>query len=665
MFIKHHLFFYCLSILLTIISLTYHPIFYLFLIGYYFFCYYRLNRRSVIIMILFTIGFVFTMQYPLVNTDTIVEGEIVQVEQDRMVLKTSNSKIKVYGEFKDFNENDFVKLEIEYFDIPEVRNDNAFNYQRYLYSVGITSQASCSTVIEHVSKPSLYTALKQRVTSNDQVGSFASLFLLGVKDSQMEEYYLQLTDLSIVHLFALSGMHIHLLKKWIQSILQHFISPKIIEYVILLIIGVYVWILPYNISFIRAYSVMLLLTLFKKYLNALDALSIVTMVTLFLNPYVVYHISFIFSYFIYFVVLLVGKQRYANYLIYLASIPIILSIQYRINILSILLGIIVMPLVSVLYQMLLWYALLGNIVQPIIEIVIRVFMNIVSFSLDVSFYLTFTKPTLFFLLAYYFYFFRMLLIVSCQKRYTIEICKILCIVVMFYMYPYYSTVSKVVMIDVGQGDCFLIKQARHKGNILIDTGGLKNNDVAKNTLIPYLRSEGIDTLDYVFISHDDFDHNGAYDNLLKGIQVNTMIDQYVEKIVVGDVEIEMYQVDTTSRDKNDQSLVFKVTFNGLRYLFTGDISIEVEKALYHKYGAIDIDVLKVPHHGSRTSTSATLLEMTTPKMALISCGKNNLYRHPNIEVIERLKSYGVHIYRSDQMGMVSIVNYGQNNYIYP
>lgn len=664
MFIKYHLFFYCLSILLAVIAVTYHPVFYLFLVGYYYFCYHRLQKKSLLLMILLTIIFVFTMRYPSISTATTVEGTIIQAEEDRIVLKTLDGKIKIYGEFKDFNENDVVKLEIEYFDIPEPRNDNAFNYQQYLYSVGITTQATCINILDHVSNSSLYTSLKNRVASNDQVGSFASLFLLGVKDSQMEDYYLQLTDLSIVHLFALSGMHIHLLKKWLQNIFQYFISPRILNYLIVVLLGLYVYILPYNISFIRAYSIMLLLTLFKKYLNALDALSIVTVVTIFLNPYVVYHISFIFSYFIYFVVILVGKHRYSNYLIYLASIPIILSIQYRINILSIILGVIVMPLVSILYQLLLWYAVLGSLLKPFVQIVINIFTNIVLFSGDISLYIPFTKPTLFFILTYYFYFFRMLLLANCQKRYGVEICKILSVVLMFYLYPYYSTISKVVMIDVGQGDSFLIKQAHHKGNILIDTGGLKNNDVAKNTLIPYLRSEGIDTLDYVFISHDDFDHNGAYEGLVKGIQVKNTVDEYIEKMTIGDVEIEMYQVDIDSSDTNDKSLVFKVTFNGLRYLFTGDSSVEVEEALYNTYGTIDVDVLKVSHHGSNTATSNMLLKMTTPKMALISCGKNNLYRHPNKEVIERLKSYGVHIYRTDQMGMVSIVNDGQNNYIY-
>lgn len=665
MFIRYHLFFYCLSILLSVLGIMYHPVFYVLLIGYYYFCYYRLQKKSVLLMIIVTILFLFTMMYPKIVSDTVVEGTIIQVEEDRLVLKTQGGKIKIYGEFKDFSENDIVKLEIEYMDIATPRNDNAFNYEHYLYSVGITTQATCQRVIGHERKGSLYEGLKNRVSSNDQVGSFASLFLLGVKDSQMENYYLQLTDLSIVHLFALSGMHIHLLKKWLQSIFKYFVHPRVLEYAIILVIGFYIYMLPYNISFTRAYAIMVLMALFRKYIHALDALSIVTVVTIFFNPYVVYNISFIFSYFIYLVVLLVGKHKYANYLIYIASIPIILSIQYRINLISLLLGIIIMPLVSVLYQLMLWYVVLGALLKPLLEIILTIFNNIVTLAGDISMYLTLGKPTFFFLLAYYFYYFRAVLFASSKKRYIIELVKVLCIVLVFYLVPNFSMVSKVVMIDVGQGDCFLIKQAFNKGNILIDTGGLKNSDVAKNTLIPYLRSEGISTLDYVFISHDDFDHSGAYEGLLKGIHVKNTIRSYNEKMVIGEAEIEMYQVDINSRDINDQSLVFKVTYNGLRYLFTGDSSILVETALYNKYGRIDVDVLKVPHHGSKTGTSATLLEMTNPKIALISCGKNNLYGHPNKEVIDRLTSYGVKIYRSDKMGMVSIVGYGKNNYIYP
>ena len=166
---------------------------------------------------------------------------------------------------------------------------------------------------------------------------------------------------------------------------------------------------------------------------------------------------------------------------------------------------------------------------------------------------------------------------------------------------------------------FLIQQPFKLGNILIDTGGLKNTDLAEVTLVPYLRSIGVFELDYVFISHDDFDHSGAYDSLSEKIKIKETITTYQEKMTIGNVEIEMLKT-PLSDDSNDSSLVFVATVNKLKYLFTGDISTTVEKQLVETYPDLKVDVLKVSHHGSNTATSALFLEKIKPRIALICCG---------------------------------------------
>lgn len=664
MYIKYHLIYYIASILLVLIARLYHPIFYLILVGYYIWICKRLNIKSLIFMCIVTFSFLQIMQYPVVCTDTIVTGTLTKVEEKQMLLKTGGAKIKVYGEFTNFSEGDEVTLTLQYFPIATPTNDHAFNYQKYLYSIGIMQQAQCQEIMNHQKHSSAYAWLKNHINKDETIGSFASLFLLGIKDEQMQQYYQQMTALSIVHLFALSGMHLHILKKWLKGICKYFISPTYLDYAILVIIGLYVSILPLNISFIRAYIVMVCLKLGRGHLHEIDALAIAMAILMFTNPYVIYNISFVFSCFMYFIVVLVKYHKHSNILIYAASLPIIMTLQYRISITSFILSIIFMPLVTWLYQLLLCYVFLGNFVAPIVHLVITLFSYMLTFSYTFTIYVSFMQPTLFFILVYYFYYFRYLLKSSVKFGYRREAIKLACVIIMFYFYPYYSMVGKVVMIDVGQGDCFLITQAFRKGNILIDTGGLKGRDIASDTIVPYLRSEGIDSLDYVIISHDDFDHSGGYESLASQIPIKHKIDSYINRIEIGDVVLEMLSVDIPKNSINDQSLICKIEYNGLRYLFMGDCSSEVETALYKKYGTMDIDVLKVGHHGSDTSTSTTFLTMLKPKMAFISCGKNNMYGHPSPEVIERLQSYGVHIYRSDKMGMVSIVNYGGENYIY-
>lgn len=665
MFIRYHFVFYGISCLLLIICLLVHPIFWVLMIGYGVFVIYRLKMINFISIFIFTIIFSFFINWPKPINDTVIKGKIVNLDEKSVVVKTDETKVKVYGNFIGYHLDDELEMEVEYFEINEPTNDNAFNYKNYLYSQGITNNASIKRLLDVNTKETLFQKLQERIASNDLVDSYASMFVLGIKDEVIEDYYQQLTDLSVVHLFALSGLHIHLLKDMLRKVLRFFMPDKYIDYFGIVLIGIYIYLIPFNISFMRAYLVMVLAVLFKRYLNKLDCLSIVTIIMLCTNPYIIFSLSFIFSYFIYFVILLINKNKYFNLLVYFGSLPIILMIQYRINILSLLLGIILVPLVSLLYQIIWLYMIFGNVVRSLVMVIIYFLNNIITFCNDFSVFLNFSKPSLFFILVYYFIYFKIILKINIKRNITREVLLLFSLLLMFYLKPYYCIEGKVVMIDVGQGDCFLIQQPFNQGNILIDTGGLRNKDLASLTLVPYLRSQGIFELDYVFISHDDFDHCGAYESLSNQIEIKHTVKKYQEKMKIGNIEIEMLKSDVSSNDNNDTSLVIKATINDLVYLFTGDASNLVEKDLIKKYPNLKVDVLKVSHHGSTTGTCSEFLEVVRPKIALISCGKDNRYGHPSDAVLRRLEDYDIKIYRSDLMGMVKIVYYGNDNYIYP
>lgn len=664
MFIKYHLIYYGISCLLVIISLLVHPIFWLFLFVYGIFVIYRLKLHNFIAILIFTIIFSCLINWPKPIDDPIIKGEIIDLDENSIVLKTKETKVKVYGEFVGYKIGDYLEMEVAYFNINEPTNDHAFNYKNYLYSQGITNNASIKRLLNYESRQTLFQKLQERISGKSNVDTYASMFVLGIRDDLAQDEYEQLTNLSIIHLFALSGLHIHMLMDMIKKVLKFIMPIKFCNYLGIVLIGIYIYIIPFNISFVRAYLIMGLSVLFKNYLNKLDCLAIVTVLMLVINPYVIYSLSFIFSYFIYFVILLINKNKYFNLLVYFSSLPIILMVQYRISILSLLLGIILVPLITVLYQSIWLYVIFGNMFKGIVAIIIYFLNNIVVFCNDFSIYLNFLKPTLFFILSYYFIYFKIILKLNVKLKVTREVLMLFSLLLMFYLKPYYNIEGKVVMIDVGQGDCFLIQQPFNKGNILIDTGGLQTRDLASTTLVPYLNSQGIYKLDYVFISHDDFDHNGSYDSLFKQVKIDHTITTYQSQMKIGDVEIEMLDDGISHDDKNDDSLVIKAKINNLVYLFMGDASSEVEKELIKKYPELKADVLKVSHHGSSTGTCSEFLDVVRPKVALISCGKNNRYNHPNEDVLLRLKDYGVKIYRSDLMGMVKIVYYGNDNYIY-
>lgn len=665
MLIKYHLIYYGISCLLIVISLIVSPIFYLFLGVYLLFIIYRLNLVNLIAIIVFTLIFTILLNWPKPCNDKIIEGKIITASNDSIVLKTAQTKVKVYGEFTGYKIGDKLKIEVEYFELAKPTNDNAFNYANYLYSQGITNNASIKRLLSYSNHETWLQKLQSKMNSQSEVDGYAKMFILGIKDDIDDEDYQRLTDLSIVHLFALSGLHINMLMNMLKKILCFIMPEAIVNYVVIGIIGLYVYLIPFNVSFVRAYLVTLLNSLFKGYLNKLDSLAIVTILMLIINPYIIYSLSFIFSYFIYFIILLLNKNKYFNLIVFFGSLPIILMIQYRINVLSIVLTVILVPLIKILYFSLWLYVLFGSIFKEMVSIVIYFLNNIIVFCDDFSFYINFSKPTLFFMLAYYFIYFQIILQLNIKRKATRSILMLVSLIIMFYMRPYYNMVGRVVMIDVGQGDCFLIQQPFNQGNILIDTGGLMNRDLASDTLIPYLHSLGIFELDYVFISHDDFDHCGSYDSLAKQIKIKNTVTTYHQNIDIGRIKIEMLNALINSDDKNDQSLVIKATINNLDYLFMGDASVKVEKALLEQYPDLKADVLKVSHHGSNTGTSAQFLDAINAKIALISCGKNNRYNHPHDEIITRLKDYGLKIYRSDTMGMVKVVYYGKDNYIYP
>lgn len=663
MSIKYHLIYYALACLLVVLIILIHPVFILILLGYGVFIVYRLGWLSLLSIIIFTIFFIFLLQWPQTNDDTVLKGKIINKDESSIVLKTDTTKVKVYGELIGYEIGDILEIEVNYFEISQATNDNGFDYRNYLYSQGITNNGTLSKIISSQKKATLFQQLQKRMAGKNIVDSYASMFILGIKDETISDYYHQLTELSIVHLFALSGLHIHILKKMIKKPLAFIVPKQVGDYLSLIIIGCYIYLIPFNVSFTRAYLVMVLRTLFKKHLNSLDCLSIAALLMIMMNPYIIYSLSFIFSYFMYLIILLINRHKYLNILVYLASVPIILVIQYRINILSLILGIVLVPLISLLYQMLWIYVIFGNFFKPVNDILINVLNNIVVFSNDFSVFINFSKPPLFFIFSYYFIYFKILLKINVKQHFKREMLMLLSLVIMFYFKPNYQLYGQVVMIDVGQGDCFLIQQPFNQGNILIDTGGLRNKDLASLTLIPYLRSQGIFKLDYVFISHDDFDHSGAYESLSNQMEIKHTITNYQESLQIGEVNIKMLKT-AVSDDANDGSLVFVATVNRLNYLFTGDISTQVETQLVNDYPDLKIDVLKVSHHGSSTGTSAKLLNTYKPKMALISCGKNNRYGHPHDEVIGRLNDYGVKIYRSDEMGMVKVMYYGGDNYIF-
>ena len=257
---------------------------------------------------------------------------------------------------------------------------------------------------------------------------------------------------------------------------------------------------------------------------------------------------------------------------------------------------------------------------------------------------------------------------------------------------------KIYFIDVGQGDSCLIITPTNK-KILIDGGGSEfgSFDVGEKTLLPYLLDRKIKKLDYVLISHFDSDHVGGILTLMEKIQIEKIIickqgevsENYKKFLNILKSKKNKVQIvkakDKISIDKdtffyilhpanelikdnilNNNSIVTKFYYRNFSILFTGDIEEIAEKELIKKYESSSIlrsTVLKVGHHGSKTSSTKELLEKVKPKIALIGVGENNNFGHPNSEVLNRLNSLNCKIYRTDLNGEI-VLTIDKNSKVY-
>lgn len=231
------------------------------------------------------------------------------------------------------------------------------------------------------------------------------------------------------------------------------------------------------------------------------------------------------------------------------------------------------------------------------------------------------------------------------------------------------------------GDSTLIRTPLGK-NILIDTGEVEN------TIVEYLLDRRIKSIDYLMISHFDSDHSGKAIEIIQKLNVKNIIvskqaevsEQFentiktaeenkinIIQVQAGDVikiekdvyfEILWPKIDETITENvlNNNSIVAKIHYRDFSMLFTGDIEEVAEKAILENYKGNELNstVLKVAHHGSKTSSTEEFIEKVTPQISLIGVGENNKFGHPNDEVVEMLETYGNKIYRTDLHGEITI-----------
>ncbi len=223
------------------------------------------------------------------------------------------------------------------------------------------------------------------------------------------------------------------------------------------------------------------------------------------------------------------------------------------------------------------------------------------------------------------------------------------------------------ILDVGQGLAIAIRSQHHV--LIYDTGDrfFQGNDLGKMVILPYLKALEIKKIDTVVISHPDKDHRGGLNSLEKGIQVDQLLvnePHYYDHGMTchdfpqwswDDVHFRFLPIRTHFKNKNNNSCILQIRTKAGKALFTGDIEKIAEDYLIRTYGAeLASDVLIVPHHGSKTSSSYRFLLEVAPRYAIASLGFDNRFHFPHAKTLENMKSLNIPFYRTDHCGMVQL-----------
>lgn len=640
---------------------------------------------KILTILILIITIIYTKYYPFKsvfnNNDTefigIVEDYIIKDNQIKISLKSKERIIVTYkytGKvFNNLSYGDKIKV-TGVLKEPSTNNIfNNFNYKKYLYNKKIYYIIEASKIDKiqnnnnhiYTIKNLLYTRINNLKSSN-----YIKALLFGDNklDKEIKTSY-QINGIS--HLFSVSGFHINFITSIIYFYLDRVTYNKKIKYITVDIFLVLYLLLCNTTSLLRCTVMNILLSinhLLKLNIKKIDIVLLTLILCIIINPFIIYDIGFIYSYTIsFFLILYKNKYKTNNKLLkiiyislisFLVSLPINIYTSYEINFLSIILNIIIVPIVSLILLPLSLLTLIFPILDNILYLITSILEKISLYTSNINiFKLILSKPSIILIIIYYLV---IILILSKNKHYYL----ILILLIFHKTIPLYNGNLEVVMFDVGEADSMLISTPSKKVNILIDTG--RGIDI--NNIIIYLKSIGISKLNYLIITHGDEDHIGGALYLIDNFKVDNVI---LNKGDYTELEVElithlknknikytnninkipllgsyMYLLNTKKfSNENDNSIVTYFEYQKYKFLFMGDSSSKTEEYLINNYNLTNISFLKVGHHGSNTSSSPLFINKITPKVSLISVGRNNFYHHPNKEVLTNLSNSV--IYRTD------------------
>ena len=654
--------------------------------------FYGKNKGYAIFFLTILLGFLMaSFKFSMINPK---EASNVDINFTIIDKKVSRSSYRYTIKIEEINKKAFMFEESD-FDIGdkiEARGDlrlvntntnpNLFSYRKYAISKGIGLEFKAENLDQEITRQrskNIFLALRRNFTAyvnrifKENLSKDSADFVISVilADSLFDKT--EVNKLGLAHILAVSGFHIDLLMTFLIFIFSKIrISYKKSMTISLALALIYGYIIGFSYSILRVLivnTISFLGFLLRRGVDKIKSLIVAAIIILFINPFAILNTGFVLS----FATMLAIYKIYPRFKRYFKEgfirdrLAFSTSIQFGAlpfgvyyfryyNFLSILANLLIVPVFEIsmylIFGLIFLYPLLRILLKPgfiILDMMISSILNMTEFLSQTRFFTIEFMAESIFISLYLFVLILLFANIKNKKDFGKILKASLSIVLISILVRSIDKPVEYQMIDIGQGDAFLLND---RGKYyMVDVGGpkYKDYDSGERILIPYLKSLGIKEIEAVFISHEDGDHAGNLDILRKNIRVKNIItddrvsdefkDKYQPRLIKKDDQIKLsngtirciYDGDQPTEDINDQSLGLLINIYGSEILTLGDLSKEYEDKL-----DIKADILKLSHHGSATSSSRQFIEKVNPNLVLISAGRNNTYGHPNKEVLENV-----------------------------
>ena len=620
------------------------------------------------------------------------------------------------------------------------RNPGEFDYNNYLFSKNITgilyvNQKSDITL--HDKRANIFSDLIFQVRKfidskftelhSKETAALLRGLLLADRGEIDYETKTQFINSGVIHVLAVSGLHVGFI-----AIIFYFLFGRfgIILRSVLTIAGLIIFMLITGVppSVFRATLMAVVIIIgfaTNRSTNLFNSLAIAALILLLINPNELFLPGFQLSFS---AVLAIGaiypliekgikklhiENKIVKYIILfmgvsfsaqLGTLPLTLIYFGKVSVIALFTNLLVIPAIGVIIGIA-FFTLIIGLISPFIaayyalanELITTLMFKLVAFTGDLDFSHILIRGYSF-LDALIFYFFLILMVYYLPRFRSVTAAVIIIFLSVVNIYLISSIDDKellaenklsILMIDVGQGDSFLVKFPNNK-TALIDAGNVTMNyDNGERVVMPLLEYLGINKIDYGIVSHIDTDHYAGFISLILNDKIKEIYKPGIDTSSIKDIKFEKFlkqfkipvsyyntQVLQTGNSKvyilnnnnyfsgdnissNERSGIIKIVYGNSSIIFTGDAGKETEyiyTSVYKKF--LDSDVLKVGHHGSESSTSVEFLNYVSPKISLISAGIKNSYGHPVIDVLNRIQKSGSQIFRTDKEGAVILQSDG-------